>query len=135
MSVFYYSLVGLLRFRLADCFCLFTHLARACLAGWEFFFFSFSKPSSWSIVVTVQCYLLWWILLVCLLIVFWFMVQLGIGCHLICTVQYTSGFIDQLDRKTINRCCFLVATVSGSYIYAVKCHLSISLEVDGGYMV
>lgn len=63
------------------------------------------------------------------------MVQLGIGCHLICTVQYTSGFIDQLDRKTINRCCFLVATVSGSYIYAVKCHLSISLEVDGGYMV
>lgn len=58
MSVFYYSLVGLLRFRLADCFCLFTHLARACLAGGEFFFFlffSFAKPSSWSVVVTVQC--------------------------------------------------------------------------------
>jgi hypothetical protein len=49
------------------------------------------------------------------------MVQLGIGCHLICTVQYTSGFLlDQLDRKTINRCCFLVAIVSGSYIYAVS---------------
>lgn len=54
--------------------------------------------------------------------------------NLYCSI-YIWFLIDQLDRKTINRCCFLVATVSGSYIYAVKCHLSISLEVDGGYMV
>jgi len=62
--------------------------------------------------------------LACLLIFCWFIVRLGIGWNLHCTPQYTSGFlIDQLDRKTINRHCFLVATASVSYINAVSVSL------------